>query len=1621
MAYALKYLLSFVSERGNDYKIQVLEKDYAGEPTLKKLGSAPILTIDESDGCIQGSSLSFSIQADVDGELQGLYTTDNKQYKVVLIKNDVSVWVGFLLPELYSENYVYPPYDVSLTASDGLATLKALTYQRNDSDVTLKSIIEGLLELTQIYLPVCYHLQISHNARQDVFVDKVKLNQAAYNGYNCYDVLSALLQSMNCRLMQLNGQWLIVSATDSSNAYYIDGALEVREAKSLGQLGVSDVSPSGSLTMVNSPALKGATLEYSHILRNSLLVNADCTSRGGWSFLPNGGVDENLPGVKEEFGKTLLLNAWGLNSRNIANDNSLQLWQDVAINADEGVPYSLSVKYLFSTNDKILLMSVNHQGSDGVSRQLTVDGWVTQFNKADINSYIQITGTPKGLGASGIADIEQYEESTVQFMLPPVDGTLRVGFINSTENYANPLAYAPIYVTQVYLTLGDVTGSVATTVVQENATTGQEGVLLVYGDDIPESVNAARLTLNTLKRTVATTSWWLEGQEFASYFLLMLQEFSRFYGTKKRQLNGTIMGEDVLANIYHDTYSGLFFRLITAQYNLLDDEASVLLEEIVEGFVDYVPEVFATNNGASLGSTLSGGSSGSNYVPGGGGGNGGDSGEGVSGLTKVTIITQAGEEYSTNESGIVIIPNYITASALNGYATQNWVKDQGYAKNADVVTLNTGITNLGTRVTTVEGNISTNATNITKLSNRLAKLEAMWEIDENGNLHTTYAIVSDKDGIFGEGGSSGGGGTAGGLGSVIIKTEGGVEYKTNSNGVVTVPNWITASALNGYATQSWVEGKKYITGITSAMVTTALGFTPYNSANFTKANIKSTLGISDWALAASKPSYAWSEIASKPTTVAGYGIADTLTFTNNGTYVGANLRSSDLSNLAASAYIELWDTAGWWNLKAAKYIVAGGTSSHFLKGDGSLDATAYLPLSGGTISSGAFNPLTIKGNNSYAGIGFQKTSDSLPSYLVYVNEWDWRITNANWADSKKILHSGNYSSYALPLTGGTIAQDSIAFPLIIKGTSAQAGVIFKDASGTNKGAISWENGAGTYIYNYSSAAYIGVKDDGTPHYKGNVLYHAGNFTPSDYLPLSGGTISASGWNKQLGVNRTEATGAVLIGFYNNNTFRGGFGFNAANSPVYGNTNGESRVILTQDNYSSYALSLSGGTLTTSSIIPLYVNSTNANQTLVRIDNNSNAKTGIGWRGDNGMGTFLYNYASGSYLSVKDDGTPNYNGNTLIHSGNISSQSVSKAKTLTTQDGLSMIYLGSNALYIGDNTYSSVPTYILGNSVALRYGASATFGLTLNENGNVLIGTTSNRTNIKLNVNGTVMSSLSSASNDAMFYAERSDLGYMIGLGVGTSSNRGIYDTALGWCFKIDTANGLTIVGHEVSGNIVITDKTGSSTTSNRLIFARNTRADDYWDFGLYAQSTKGLTFFQSSKGVNTDIGNLDGYGNFVASGSGTFGSDINSAGTIYGTIDGVFGSDARYKAVQQNLDVDLETIANAPVFTYRWTHIEDKALHLGTTAQYWINTSFKAAVNTDNPDFYHLNYGGLGVAIGITNARWQVKIKNEQIIIKNEQIIIKNEQIKVKSEVERLRERVNELENQVKQLRQWHN
>ena len=102
----------------------------------------------------------------------------------------------------------------------------------------------------------------------------------------------------------------------------------------------------------------------------------------------------------------------------------------------------------------------------------------------------------------------------------------------------------------------------------------------------------------------------------------------------------------------------------------------------------------------------------------------------------------------------------------------------------------------------------------------------------------------------------------------IGKNENGELYViggTSGGGVVggvtldEVKNYLSAEK---YVTQGWIAEQGFIKYITSQMVISALGYTPFNAVNFSKDKIKSTLGISDWALASS---LRWDAINGRPT------------------------------------------------------------------------------------------------------------------------------------------------------------------------------------------------------------------------------------------------------------------------------------------------------------------------------------------------------------------------------------------------------------------------------------------------------------------------------------------------------------------------------------------------------------------------------------------------------------------------------------------------------------------------------------------------------------------------------------------------------------------------------------
>ena len=301
-------------------------------------------------------------------------------------------------------------------------------------------------------------------------------------------------------------------------------------------------------------------------------------------------------------------------------------------------------------------------------------------------------------------------------------------------------------------------------------------------------------------------------------------------------------------------------------------------------------------------------------------------------------------------------------------------------------------------------------------------------------LHVVGSVYVEGNIIATGGVTSGGPGSGGGGGASYGRLDDWANYNAANGDVL--------SAVLGYGLKTRIEALEAAGSLSS--VTVKLGNTAYQSVNGTVSlpAYPTSLPASDvyaWAKASTKPSYEFSEIKEKPTTLGGYGITNSFVLWDSGKHVNVKCAFNN-ANTVGSGYLEWWSDAGWMNHAAGGYIVAGGTSSQFLKADGSLDSTAYAPkattLAGYGITDAVtldteqtitgvkrFNSNIVLSQNILPAITFRATDSNLSRTLFlngYTNELCF--TDNYWQHEYTLLHSGNYTNYAPSIFSSAVGQ-----------------------------------------------------------------------------------------------------------------------------------------------------------------------------------------------------------------------------------------------------------------------------------------------------------------------------------------------------------------------------------------------------------------------------------------------------------------------------------------------------------------------------------------------------------------------------------------------------------------------
>lgn len=95
---------------------------------------------------------------------------------------------------------------------------------------------------------------------------------------------------------------------------------------------------------------------------------------------------------------------------------------------------------------------------------------------------------------------------------------------------------------------------------------------------------------------------------------------------------------------------------------------------------------------------------------------------------------------------------------------------------------------------------------------------------------------------------------------------------------------------------------------------------------------------------------------------------------------------------------------------------------------------------------------------------------------------------------------------------------------------------------------------------------------------------------------------------------------------------------------------------------------------------------------------------------------------------------------------------------------------------------------------------------------------------------------------------------------------------------------------------------------------------------------------------------------------------LNSSGSLY-CVGGVTAlSDIRYKNIQEYVSLDVQSVANAPAVRFTWKDGKDKAIHIGSIAQYWEKILPESVTRTSEGRL-SMQYGVVALVAAISTAK----------------------------------------------------
>lgn len=222
-SFGLRYYAELRSKHKEVFwRVEIAERGFSGKSEEMAFdGGSPLSITWEKRGDeffipVKASEATINILCQRNFHYMNLFTSDPRKFRVSVYRNTKLYWRGYVVADLYSENFTAPPYQVSIKAVDGFNLLSSIPFKNLDNTPitgrkSVWELVASCIDLLELEVNVADWMDLYAEGMNEgisplrqVYIDMERF-YAVYSDPTYRDVLELCLRPFAGQIFQSNG------------------------------------------------------------------------------------------------------------------------------------------------------------------------------------------------------------------------------------------------------------------------------------------------------------------------------------------------------------------------------------------------------------------------------------------------------------------------------------------------------------------------------------------------------------------------------------------------------------------------------------------------------------------------------------------------------------------------------------------------------------------------------------------------------------------------------------------------------------------------------------------------------------------------------------------------------------------------------------------------------------------------------------------------------------------------------------------------------------------------------------------------------------------------------------------------------------------------------------------------------------------------------------------------------------------------------------------------------------------------------------------------------------------------------------------------------------------------